>query len=338
MQQWLWAIERAKEFYSKEHPATTTDESKIPHALLSPKATMSIRKPVNDQSQVLVSLSASPPLIPSPATTQSAATSSNKPKPNLLTSDYLTNDLSITSVLTSMMIRESMRPNTSSSEISDKTDIADDNPSDVQSTHSTSGDETTQRNQQHNDEEEGNQEQEQEQNRESSASSSRRQGSTSTSTSWSMPWLMSGINAFSSTSIDSDAHQEPQTLVVWPNKMESDAPKVTLENYSEDLVTGQRELRRYFACVPTDEVVLDGKVINHMQKWRYLLLVLAWIVFSASLYRQPKSNGTDSTRDNLHQNFTDHGNGFSGTIYMTQKSLWFYSCRMMTCLNAVSRY
>ncbi|KAI8343352.1 hypothetical protein BC941DRAFT_388418 [Chlamydoabsidia padenii] len=302
MQQWLWTIERAK-----EHMVTTGDETNIPHALLSPKATMSIRKPTNDPSQVLVSLSALPPAIPSPTTL-------SKSKPNLVASDYLANDLSITSVLTTLMIRESVQTDTSSETF----DTAnDDNLPDIQSTHSASGDESNQGNQYKKDQEQGDDEQDHDQE-----PSARRHASTSTSTSWSMPWLMSGINAFSSTSIDSDSNsnQEPQTIVVWPNKVESDAPKVTLENYSEDLVAGQRELRRYFACVPTDELVLD--------------------VFSASLYRQPKNNTTknggdmDSTRDTSNQNITDHGNGFSGTVYMTQKSLWFYSCRMMTCVNA----
>ncbi|ORZ16542.1 hypothetical protein BCR42DRAFT_37851 [Absidia repens] len=312
MQQWLWAIERAKEYSGKEDTAAMNDLN-IPRALLSPKANMTIRKSANDQSQLLVSLSVSPPTI-----TSSTEKITNT-KSIAQATDYLVNDLSTVSALTSLMVRES----TSNPTVNADTDYSDKDsnttsdaqvPSSQPATASSSEEKP-------NDDIPNQQPQEQQQQQQQPVE---RQSSTASS-SWSMPWLMSGINVLSSSSVDT--HGEPKVIVVWPNKVESDAPKVKLDDYSDDLLAGQRELRRYFACVPEDEIVMD--------------------VFSASLYRQPKHrNRRDSLDDGAksggidkpeppNQNMNDLGNGYSGTVYMSQKSLWFYSCRMMTCLNAV---
>ncbi|KAI8332136.1 hypothetical protein BC941DRAFT_474549 [Chlamydoabsidia padenii] len=285
MQQWLRAIECAKELYGKEH-TWSVEEMAIPRALLSPKAATSIRKPGNDQH--LVTLSVSPPSIPS---VQGLYTCRQSP----VATDYLMNEISTTSALTTLMIRESS--NTKQQHF-DATDSI-----------------TDQQSLSHGDQQHIN-------------TSVRRTTTASTVSSWSMPWLMSALTA-NNVEVDSDSidgwiqkprnNQEPGAYVIWPNKVELDVPKVRLNNYSDDLVVAQRELRRYFARVPDDEIVLD--------------------VFSASFYRQsspPKTEDTDSDMDtNLDTNQHSTGNGYSGTIYMTQKRLWFYSCRMMTCVNAL---
>ncbi|KAI8082930.1 uncharacterized protein BX664DRAFT_267811, partial [Halteromyces radiatus] len=213
MQQWLWAIERAKDFYGKDQHLNKSSTDIIPRALLSPKANTSIRKPLDDKSHILITLSSSPPLIP--PITGPPATITSSPQ----ATDYLANDVSTISAIITLMLKEG------SSFI-----------------NSTATDE----------------------------------------------WILKSSNS-----------QEPDALVIWPNKMELEAPKVTLNNYSDDLIAGQRELRRYFENVPKRETVLDN------QKYQ-----------------------------NKNNSFND-GKGYTGTVYVTQTKLWFYSCRMMTCVNAI---
>ncbi|KAF1805942.1 hypothetical protein FB192DRAFT_1365244 [Mucor lusitanicus] len=125
--------------------------------------------------------------------------------------------------------------------------------------------------------------------------------------SWNMPWLTSGINAFSNSEEDlhqsmSDDSNSSQELIVWPNKLETDAPKPAIAHYSARLETAQKELRKLFYNVPRDDIVIE--------------------TFLASLYRSASS--TDDTATTY---------GYHGTAYLTQRNIWFYSCTLMTCVN-----
>ncbi|KAG0186221.1 SNF1-interacting protein [Apophysomyces sp. BC1034] len=152
--------------------------------------------------------------------------------------------------------------------------------------------------------------------------------------SWGMPWIISGISAFSSGSpenssggndswISRQSANEPRTVVVWPTKLEMDAPTVTLSGYSAELAARQRELRKLFANVSTTEVVMEA--------------------FSASLYRTPAADlhwlqTASSEQPNADSSLQrdaviSEEYGYSGYVYVTQTNLWFYSCMMMTCLN-----
>lgn len=241
MQQWLWAIEGAKELLCGKELSLSVDDMEIPTALLSPRAMESSRKPMND-------LAVLSPLIPS-----LQGLSLNKHCS--ATNDYLMNDFSTTLALTTLMIRES---NDASHIHSTRTDDKD-NTCITHIQSSSNGDDsvsvdTPQRYQRHD-------------------SSGRRQTNASTISSWSVPWLISGITALSSTSVEVGStsidgwiqkqgnSQEPDTYVIWPNKVELDTPRVLLNSYSDELVAGQRELRRHFTRVPNDEIVLDGKIL-----------------------------------------------------------------------------
>lgn len=153
--------------------------------------------------------------------------------------------------------------------------------------------------------------------------------------SWGMPWLSTGINVLSNP-LEDDLSSSPnlrssssstitnsiQQLVVWPTKLEMDVSTPKISHYSADLVTSQRELRLLFANVPEDEIVIECKtyisdilrVTNHF-----------YLAFLASLYRKPNDKNADK----------NIAYGYSGVTYITQKSLWFYSCTMMTCVNMV---
>lgn len=91
--------------------------------------------------------------------------------------------------------------------------------------------------------------------------------------SWGMPWLSTGINALSNSS-EEDLSNSPNlklasassssctsSLIVWPNKLEMDTPTPTLSHYTDDLIAAQRELRKLFANVPEDEIVIERKFI-----------------------------------------------------------------------------
>lgn len=149
--------------------------------------------------------------------------------------------------------------------------------------------------------------------------------------SWGMPWLSNGISAFSNASDeDISITNSPnlkssnsnttmgsgsntgvgngQQLIVWPTKLEMDVPTPELLHYTSELESSQKELRKLFDNVPQDEIVLES--------------------LSASLYRKP-STIDESADKNMSY-------GYSGTVYITQKNLWFYSCTLMACVNMVS--
>ncbi|KAG0165898.1 SNF1-interacting protein [Apophysomyces sp. BC1015] len=167
-----------------------------------------------------------------------------------------------------------------------------------------------------------------------SSSGSSTPSATEIAASWGMPWIISGISAFSSGSpenssggndswISRQSANEPRTVVVWPTKLEMDAPTVTLSGYSAELAARQRELRKLFANVSTTEVVMEA--------------------FSASLYRTPAADlhwlqTASSEQPNADSSLQrdaviSEEYGYSGYVYVTQTNLWFYSCMMMTCLN-----
>jgi hypothetical protein len=155
----------------------------------------------------------------------------------------------------------------------------------------------------------------------STASLYKQNTNVSSASAWSMPWLTTSIHAFSSsdeellkpsnssdTSSASKLGQIDQ-LVIWPTKVERDVPRPSLSNYSVELESSQRELRKVFMNVPKDEIVMES--------------------FLASLYREPTGIDNEST-------VTDAVSyGYSGTAYITQSRLWFYSCTLMTCVNMV---
>lgn len=159
--------------------------------------------------------------------------------------------------------------------------------------------------------------------------------------SWGMPWLSTGINVLSNPS-EEDLLSSPnlrssnsstitnsiQQLVVWPTKLEMDVPTPKISHYSVDLVTSQRELRSLFANVPEDEVVIECNITEKKRKKKVLVTYYFHsLAFLASLYRKPCDKNPDK----------NESYGYSGMVYVTQKSLWFYSCTMMTCVNMVSK-
>lgn len=64
-------------------------------------------------------------------------------------------------------------------------------------------------------------------------------------------------------------------------------------------------------------LILDVKKIYHS-------------AFTASLYHKLT---TEDNQDDVHNKPITYG--YSGTAYITQRNLWFYSCTLMTCVNMV---
>ncbi|KAI8141299.1 hypothetical protein BJV82DRAFT_670923 [Fennellomyces sp. T-0311] len=148
--------------------------------------------------------------------------------------------------------------------------------------------------------------------------------------SWSMPWIMSGFNALASGSNtdvsfygneNSMARGDDGGFIIWPTRIEMDAPVVCLKGYTGELASRQRELRRLFAHVPESETVIEA--------------------FSASLYRQsgahPDTDSDDGAGSPVQQSNFAIANeyAYSGRGYVTQTHLWFYHSALMTCINTV---
>ncbi|GAN05638.1 hypothetical protein MAM1_0097d05110 [Mucor ambiguus] len=156
------------------------------------------------------------------------------------------------------------------------------------------------------------------------SSKSHASGGSISGSSWNMPWLTSGINAFSNSEEDlyqavsdsgSNSNNSSSELIVWPNKLETDAPTPAISHYSARLETAQKELRRLFYNVPKDDIVIE--------------------TFAASLYRAPSTDSSDAAAAATTTTDNSTPYGYHGNAYLTQKNLWFYSCTLMTCVHMI---
>ncbi|KAL0075818.1 hypothetical protein J3Q64DRAFT_1370407 [Phycomyces blakesleeanus] len=299
MMQWLWAIEKQKELFSKpgspegspskllQHKYKQqqeeeggedeeAEEATLPQALLSPKPTLPVKRSPAEKLTRTVSSSTCFPL---------------RREDLLNKNQSLTSTLSTAFSLTSLMIREGTRkvktpaPSESSSETPGQIDIVP-----------------------------------------------------QPSSSWGMPWLMSGINALANNgdaasisdpiSSKSPSTNEAGQVVVWPTKLETETPKVKLTGYSSDLAQKQKELRKYFANVSSSEVVLQGFPAS-------LYLQQSKQKSTDELSDRGSSTNDQASLSSQEMSSDENGFGYNGYCYVTQKNLWFYSCIMMTCVNTL---
>ncbi|CAO3607983.1 unnamed protein product [Cunninghamella echinulata] len=313
MQKWLWAIEKAKE-NELNHANSETSTLNTPHTLLSPFANEIIHKQLENSSQVLLSLFSSPPTL---------NTSSNFNSTSL-TEKYLNPNTSTIASITKLLLEEDMKERKLIMNEKSNNNNAIDNENDNEDNESIASipppppDKTS-----NNDSASNHSNQESPLPRRLISSSSTTTASTTSSSNspWSVPWLISGITSLSSNAdqpietngwiLKSNNNNEPDTHIIWPNKIELDTADVTLENYSDDLQSKNHELRKYFSNVSQDEIVYN--------------------VFAASIHNrqsdQPNSKielGTNNIKEK----------SYSGTVYVTQKNIWFYSCQLITFVNA----
>ncbi|ORX60370.1 hypothetical protein DM01DRAFT_1300121 [Hesseltinella vesiculosa] len=331
MQQWIWALEQEKEkALTQDSPTTATPTSELtptastPYPLLSPQAHVVTRTDDMGDTSTLVAVSTVFPVF---------SPSSSVEKTDPVAQKHLQVDNTTMSVLTDLLLTHAHPkeddsplpnlplpplPSTSSVSASDPpTGNSDDlltaksssphgSTTSLASIKSTAPSEAV-----------------------SEAASRRSHQPPSVPAAWSMPWLISALSPGTMDTtpdngwiIKAPSASEPDYHIIWPNKLEQSVPDVTLDRYTEALQESNRELRRYFAGVPIDEIVLQ--------------------VFSSSLYRHPNemvmADGDCLDDVGLQENevcLTQNGNGYHGVVYLTQKSLWFYSCRWLNCVNAV---
>lgn len=257
MHTWLWTIEKAKEI-SLNHNATESSLSSstmnnnnlnTPHILLSQFAEESIHKQIDDSSQPLVSLSSIPPIINTLSNTNISATIIEK---------YLDLKTSTIASITKLLLEEDIKERNIKINYLNNNNNDDDIES-IVSLPPPIPDKTSSSTETNN--------QDSPPTRRQNVSSS--SSSTTATAPWSVPWLISGIASLSSNNdepIETDGwifksnnNNEPDSHVIWPNKIELDAPDVTLENYSEELKSRNCELRKYFSNVSQDEIVYNGK-------------------------------------------------------------------------------
>ncbi|KAI7892149.1 uncharacterized protein EV154DRAFT_419104 [Mucor mucedo] len=166
--------------------------------------------------------------------------------------------------------------------------------------------------------------------------------------SWGIPWSLvpTMINL---TQDASQTHEKSATTpptfprVIWPpSPAWVDIPKVQMPGYTDKLNSQNRELRRLFTGVKTEEVVLDVFVgclrkmptgseapnMKEIELSKSSLHSPDAELYEVELVKQLKQTGlTPPTR---------HGYAYSGRGFITQDTFWFYSCVLMTCINTVA--
>lgn len=166
------------------------------------------------------------------------------------------------------------------------------------------------------------------------------------SISWGIPWSLvpTMVNL---TQDASQAHEKTTTppvlpRIIWPpSPAWVDIPKVKMPDYTDKLNSQNRELRRLFSGVKTEEVVLDVFVGCLRKNPTSLAPNLKEIELSKSTLQTPEAELYENELvDQLKQTGltppTQYGYGYSGRGFITQETFWFYSCVLMTCINTVS--
>lgn len=162
------------------------------------------------------------------------------------------------------------------------------------------------------------------------------------SSSWGIPWslvpTMVNLSQDKRNLNESTPVDLPQ--IVWPAKpVPVDIPKITIPGYTDKLNAHNRELRRLFSGVQSQEVVLDvfGGCLRKKPKHPVTREDIASIksssawtsadVFENQLIDQLVKVGVDPP--------SIYGYAYTGRGFVTQDTFWFYSCILMTCINTV---
>ncbi|KAI8641777.1 hypothetical protein BD408DRAFT_433004 [Parasitella parasitica] len=168
--------------------------------------------------------------------------------------------------------------------------------------------------------------------------------------SWGIPWALvpTMMNLTQDFNIlDCNATKAPTSVslpqVVWPAKPASvGISNVDIQGYSDKMTSQNRELRRLFGGVKSEEVVLDVFVCCLRKQPDAIQNDTTEIEATKPKLNSP--GGTDTyERDLAHQLAqtglrppSDFGYAYTGRGFITQTTFWFYSCVLMTCINSVA--
>ncbi|KAI8976095.1 hypothetical protein BDB01DRAFT_853390 [Pilobolus umbonatus] len=160
------------------------------------------------------------------------------------------------------------------------------------------------------------------------------------SSAWGIPWSLVPVMV-DPTDLDTnttgisrnDQHE------IWPAKHSAIVDIPQIQGYTDELNDYNQELRRLFAGVESTEVVLN--------------------VFSCSLRKKPSTLGEISIENSKSviscpiadiyenelavtlsqcqfQSPSQYGYAYAGHGFITQNTLWFYSCVSMTCIHSIA--
>lgn len=154
------------------------------------------------------------------------------------------------------------------------------------------------------------------------------------------------LSSSSDVTTTSKSQQQPiLPQVIWPAKLASiDIPNMDILGYTEKMNSQNRELRRLFGGVKSEEVVLDAFIcclrknpsVSDMKE--EISNTNPFKTTSAELY------GTELNENEVFQQWSQtgikppssFGHAYTGRGFITQDTFWFYSCVLLTCINTVS--
>ncbi|KAI9321723.1 hypothetical protein BX666DRAFT_2023819 [Dichotomocladium elegans] len=149
---------------------------------------------------------------------------------------------------------------------------------------------------------------------------------------------MPATSALFSSTTDGDGYP-----IVWPIRFDdTHMPKPDLTGYTPDLEAKNKELRRLFSGVKPNEVVLDS-FIGSLKKKPAASNEDGFD--SSSSTSVPSGSPTVDTfdqelnmqlGDSLKKPISQFGYSYTGRAFITQETLWYYSCILMNCVNTVA--
>ncbi|KAG2234954.1 hypothetical protein INT48_005108 [Thamnidium elegans] len=164
------------------------------------------------------------------------------------------------------------------------------------------------------------------------------------SSSWGIPCALvpTMVNLTQDTHTAHESAPPDLPQVIWPAKpVLVDIPKITVAGYTDKMNAQNRELRRLFSGVQSQEVVLDvfGGCLRKKatrdtltaQEIESAKSSLNWPgadAYENQLVNQLSKAGLDSP--------SSFGYAYTGRGFITQDTFWFYSCILMSCINTVA--
>lgn len=164
------------------------------------------------------------------------------------------------------------------------------------------------------------------------------------SSSWGIPWALvpTMVNLTQDTRIAQESTPPDLPQVIWPAKpVLVDIPKITIAGYTDKMNAQNRELRRLFSGVQSQEVVLDVFGGCLRKKPTRETPTTQEIASAKSSLNWPGADAYENQLVNQLSNAvldspSAFGYAYTGRGFITQDTLWFYSCILMSCINTVS--
>lgn len=164
------------------------------------------------------------------------------------------------------------------------------------------------------------------------------------SAAWGIPWSL--VPTMTNLGYDNTSDISDTVLpeVIWPAKpIAVNISDVGINGYTDKMNAQNRELRRLFAGVKAEEVVLDvigccfrskptdiKTIAKDVESSKSSLNSVSADLYESELVNQLCQTGLTPT--------SDFGYSYTGRAFITQDTFWFYSSVLMSCINTVSLF